>query len=302
MRTALITGTSTGIGEACAARLAENGWTVYAGVRHAEDGERLKGQHPGDIRPVMLDVTDREQMQAVLDAIQSDVGPRGLQGLVNNAGVGVGGPVEYVPEADWRWVFDVNFFAVVALTQAAIPMLRAGHGRIVHVGSIGGRVAAPGLAPYSASKHALEALSESMRHEFSRSGTPIKVALVEPGAVKTPMWEKADATADEIERSLDDVGRARYQWLVDDARGFIAEGRETGVPPSTVADAVEHALTADRPKARYLVGPDAKVTGHVITRAPDRLRDAALDLVGKRAERRGRSLSPVPGATPSGSS
>ena len=104
---------------------------------------------------------------------------RGLQALVNNAGIGVGGPIEYVTEADWRKVFDVNLFGVVALTNAAMPLLRAGKGRIVHIGSIGGRISSPGLAPYSASKHAIEALAETQRHEFKRSGTPIRVALIE---------------------------------------------------------------------------------------------------------------------------
>src|SRR5471030_1742712 len=132
MPNALITGTSTGIGEACVARLAERGWTVYAGVRRAEDGDRLK-QYQGDVRPIMLDVAKADDIARVIADISREVGDRGLQALVNNAGVGVGGPVEYVTDADWRWVFDVNLFAVVSLTRAAIPMLRTGHGRIVHV-------------------------------------------------------------------------------------------------------------------------------------------------------------------------
>jgi NAD(P)-dependent dehydrogenase (short-subunit alcohol dehydrogenase family) len=291
MPNALITGTSTGIGEACVARLAERGWTVYAGVRRAEDGDRLKAKYTGDVRPVMLDVSKGEDITRVIAEISSEVGDRGLQALVNNAGVGVGGPVEYVTEADWRWVFDVNLFAVVALTRAAIPMLRTGHGRIVHVGSIGGRLSSPGLAPYSASKHAIEALAEAQRHEFARSGTPIKVALIEPGEVKTAIWDKADTSADEIERALDDTGRKRYQWLLDESRGFIDEGREKGVPPAKVADAVEHALTATKPKARYLVGPDAKLAGHLITRLPDRARDTMVRFGSMRWEKRGRKLS-----------
>ena len=290
MPSALITGTSTGIGEACTARLAERGWTVYAGVRRAEDGDRLKAQHPGDLRPVLFDVVDRDQMRSVLDQISQDVGPRGLQGLVNNAGVGVGGPTEYVTEADWRNVFDVNLFGVVALTQAAIPMLRAGTGRIVHIGSIGGRVSSPGLGPYSASKHAIEALAESQRHELGRTKPAIRVALIEPGEIKTAIWDKGDTSADEAEAVLDQAARQRYQWLFDQMRGFIDEGREKGSPASKVADAVEHALTANRPKARYLVGPDAKLAGHVLTRLPDRARDAAARLGGKRWESRGRKL------------
>ena len=259
MQNALITGTSTGIGEACVARLAERGWTVYAGVRRAEDGDRVKARNSGDVRPVILDVSNRADMHRVIEEITRDVGDRGLQALVNNAGVGVGGPVEYLAEEDWRFVFDVNLFGVVALSQAAIPLLRAGHGRIVHIGSVGGRIASPGLAPYAASKHAIEALAEAQRHEFLRSGAPIRVALVEPGEVKTAIWDKGEASVDELVAKLDDVGRRRYQWLIDQTRGFIAEGREKGVPASKVADAVEHALTAPRPKARYLVGPDAKL-------------------------------------------
>jgi NAD(P)-dependent dehydrogenase (short-subunit alcohol dehydrogenase family) len=290
MPNVLVTGTSTGIGEACVARLAQDGWTVYAGVRRAEDGDRLKATHTGDVRPVILDVSDRDHIATVIEAIGQDVGTAGLQGLVNNAGVGVGGPVEYVSEENWRWVFDVNFFGVLALTQAATPLLREGRGRIVHIGSIGGRLASPGLGPYCASKFAIEALAESQRAEFVGSGTPISVSLVEPGEVKTAIWDKADADADQIEQSLDDIGRERYQWLIDMSRGFIDEGRDNGVPPSKVAEVVDHALTADRPKFRYLVGPDAKLAGHVVSRLPDRLRDAASRFGSRRWESRGRKL------------
>ena len=290
MPNALVTGTSTGIGEACALRLAERGWTVFAGVRRAEDGDRLKAEVTGDVRPVILDVSDRDHMRRVIEDLEREIGTSGLHGLVNNAGVGGGGPLEYVTEDDWRWVFDVNLFGVVALTKAAIPLLRAGRGRIVHVGSIGGRLSAPGLGPYSASKHALEALAEAQRQEFARSATPIQVSLIEPGEVKTPIWDKGEATADDVERSLDDIGRQRYQWVLDQTRGFLDEGRRKGVPPAKVADAVEHALTATRPKARYLVGPDAKLMGHVVTRLPDRARDAFVRIASRRWEARGRKL------------
>jgi len=290
MPNALITGTSTGIGEACATRLAERGWTVYAGVRRAEDADRLKAQLNGDVRPVILDVSKRDDMQRVIESIQQDAGARGLQGLVNNAGVGVGGPVEYVSEEDWRWVFDVNLFGVVALTKAAMPLLRSGTGRIVHIGSIGGRISSAGLGPYSASKHAIEALAESQRHELGRLDPPIRVSLIEPGEVKTAIWDKADTSADDMDKLLDDPGRRDYQWLLDQSRGFIDEGRAKGVPASKVADAVEHALTADRPKSRYLVGPDAKLAGHLVTRLPDRLRDSFAQIGASRWEKRGRKL------------
>jgi NAD(P)-dependent dehydrogenase (short-subunit alcohol dehydrogenase family) len=250
----------------------------------------LKAQLAGDVRPVILDVRKRDDVQRVIESIRQDVGATGLQGLVNNAGVGVGGPVEYVTEEDWRWVFDVNLFGVVALTKAAMPLLRAGTGRIVHVGSIGGRISSAGLGPYSASKHAIEALAESQRHELGRLDPPIRVSLIEPGEVKTAIWDKADTSANDNDRLLDDAGRRDYQWLIDQSRGFIDEGRAKGVPASKVADSVEHALTADRPKARYLVGPDAKLAGHLITRLPDRLRDAFARVGASRWEKRGRKL------------
>ena len=294
MANALVTGTSTGIGEACARRLAERGWTVFAGVRSDADADRVKNQIPGDIRPVLLDVTNRPQMHDVITSITADVGADGLQALVNNAGVGSGGPFEYNSEDDWRWVFDANLFGVVALTLAAIPILRIGSGRIVHVGSISGRFASPGLGPYSASKHALEALAETQRHEFARSGTPIRVSLIEPGEVKTAIWAKGEDTLAQTERALDDEGRRRYAWLLDLTRGFLDEGQHRGVAPSKVADAIEHALTASRPKARYLVGPNAKLAGHLVTRLPDRTRDALARFAGKRLERRGAKLRPRP--------
>jgi NAD(P)-dependent dehydrogenase (short-subunit alcohol dehydrogenase family) len=161
---------------------------------------------------------------------------------------------------------------------------------MVHIGSIGGRIATPGLGPYSASKHAIEALAETQRHELRRSKSPIRVALIEPGEIATAIWDKADTTAHDAEVAIDDAGRERYQWLLDQARGFIDEGRTKGVPPSQVADAVEHALTAARPKARYLVGTDAKLYGHLLTRLPDRTRDALQTVGSIRWERRGRKL------------
>jgi NAD(P)-dependent dehydrogenase (short-subunit alcohol dehydrogenase family) len=288
--TALITGTSTGIGKACVARLAAGGWTVFATVRRAEDADRLKAEISGDVRPVLLDVGDREQMRAVVHDLASDPTGGGLDGLVNNAGIGHGGAVEYTGEDDWRRVFDVNLFAPVALTQAVMPLLRAARGRVVHIGSIGGRLSTPGLAPYSASKHALEALAEAQRHELGRSESGVRVSLVEPGEVKTAIWDKAETIVDEIERALDDAGRQRYGWLIDQSRGFTDEGRTKGVDPDRVAQAVEHALTARRPKARYLVGPDAKLYGHVLTRMPDRVRDVLVGAGGRRWERRGRKL------------
>jgi NAD(P)-dependent dehydrogenase (short-subunit alcohol dehydrogenase family) len=287
MPTALITGTSTGIGEASVVSLAAKGWTVYAGVRREGDGERLRASVSGDVRPVILDVTDDTHVMRVVEELTTAFGDAGLQGLVNNAGVGVGGPAEYLEQDAWRTVFEANFFGVIALTRAAMPLLKRGRGRVVHIGSIGGRLATPGLAPYAASKHALEALAEASRLEFALAGSPVRVSLIEPGAVATAIWDKGDASVDELEARFERGEASEYEWLLDEARGFVAEGRRSGIPPSKVADAVAHALTAPRPKPRYLVGKDAKLAGHVIARLPDRAREALLLLESRRLQRIG---------------
>jgi len=288
VRAALVTGTSSGIGEACVRRLAAGSWTVYAGVRRPEDGERLAGVG-GDVRPLILDVSDTEQVDAAVDRLQTDTGDQGLAGLVNNAGIGVGGPVEYLSDEDWQRVFDVNLFAPVRLSRLAMPLLRAGHGRIVYIGSVGGRLAAPGLGPYAASKHALEAVAEAQRQELRRAGG-LFVSLVEPGEVKTAIWDKAQGELAALDQMRDEQGHERYGWLLEQSKGFLDEGRRQGVDADRVARAVEHALTARTPKRRYLVGPDAKISGHVISKTPDRVRDALVRTNGRRWETRARKL------------
>jgi NAD(P)-dependent dehydrogenase (short-subunit alcohol dehydrogenase family) len=202
----------------------------------------------------------------------------------------VGGPVELVPEQDWRFVFDVNFFGVLALTTAALPLVERAGGRIVHIGSLGGRLSSPGLGPYSATKHALEALAESMRHEQKMSGSRVRTSLVEPGAIETAIWDKGDTTVDEMEARLDDDARRRYGWLIDQSRGFVHEGRRRGIAPDRVAKKVEHALTARRPRARYLVGPDAKIAGFVSRVLPDRGRDGFVRANARHEIKVGRKL------------
>ncbi len=287
-KTVLITGTSSGIGAACATRQARAGWRVYAGVRRAEDGERLVssiGNHEGAVVPVTLDVTNREHIDKVLAQIETEAGS--LDGLVNNAGIGLGGPVELVSDEDWRRQFDVNFFSLVTLTREAMPLVDRAGGRFVHIGSIGGRVTAPGLGPYSASKHAIEALNWALRAELGRN-TGMTSSVIEPGEVKTLIWDKAEGEAELIERRIREAGREdRYRFIIDANVGFIEEGRSRGVDPDKVAAAVEHALTARRPKARYLVGPDAKAVG-LFSRLPDRVREGLLGMNVRRFERAGR--------------
>lgn len=275
-KTVLVTGTSTGIGAACVGRLARSGWTVYAGVRREADGDAVVARTVGDVRPLLLDVTDVAQVAGAVERLRRELGSAGLDGLVNNAGIGVGGPVEYLPDADWQRVFDVNVFAPIRLTRELFPLVDVASGRFVFIGSMAGRAAAPYLAPYSASKHALEALAESMRHELRH--TSMRVALIEPGEIRTAIFDKADAETARIDALLDEAGRQRYGEALDMGRGFAEHGRTRGSNAGKVADAVEHALTARRPKARYLVGRDAKLVGAVTRLLPDTARDALVRL------------------------
>jgi NAD(P)-dependent dehydrogenase (short-subunit alcohol dehydrogenase family) len=276
----LVTGASTGIGEACAVHLAGLGHHVFAGIRKEADGERLVQTAAGRLTPVMLDVTDADAVEAAAKSVESEAGSTGVAGVVNNAGIGIGGPVEYLDLDDWRRQFEVNLFGQLSVTQAMLPLLRAGRGRIVFIGSIGGRMSTPLLAPYNASKFALEAVAESLRHELHPWG--LHVSLVEPGAVKTPIWEKARSLADEMEERLPAEAAERYRPFIQDVRRAVDYQEEHGIAPIDVARAVERALHAPRPRTRYPVGLDAKAQALAVRLLPDRARDALVRRVMKR--------------------
>lgn len=272
--TVLVTGASTGIGRATALRLAAAGWRVFAGVRRGADGKALADASAGSLTPVVLDVTDPAQIAAAADAIADAVGGAGLAGLVNNAGIARGGPVEYLPVDDWRLQFEVNLFGQVAVTQAMMPLLRDARGRIVFIGSNSGRISTPMMAPYGASKFAIEALAASMRLELRPWG--MKVVVVEPGAVKTAIWEKGRALADELEAVMPADAASRYGDQIAAIRKGIETQDRTGIPADRVAAVVEKALTADRPRARYQVGIDSHVSAAASRVLPDRLLDVAV--------------------------
>lgn len=286
-KSVVITGTSSGIGRACVERMAAAGWTVYAGVRKDSDADALKSSVRGDVRPVLLDVTDQTHIHALVGRLADEVGGRGLDGLVNNAGVAEGGPIETLSEDEWRWHFDVNVFGVINLTRECLPLLRAARGRVVNIGSIAGRTAAPLMGPYAAGKHAIEAISESLRFEVEDFG--MKVACVEPGEIKTEIWAKADESLARVMKNLDDETKARYERHLDMLYGFVDEGNRKGIPASRVADAVNDALTSNRPKHRYLVGPDAKMVG-VVSRLPDSMRQRMLAFNLNRWSRNGHKI------------
>lgn len=286
MRCVVVTGASTGIGEACALRLDKEGWRVFAGVRKEEDGQRLKQQASDRLKPLMLDVTEQPQIDAAARTVMETVGETGVGGLVNNAGIGVPGPLEYLPIEDLRWQFEVNTFGHIAVTQSFLPLIRRGRGRIVNITSIAGRFTTPFLGPYAASKHALEALSDALRQELRPWGIP--VAVVEPGSIATPVWEKGQKRADELEERLPEEAMMRYRKSIDAMRSAAREFESRGMAPDRVARAVAHALTSGRPRTRYVVGFDATMQRLLDDVLPDRALDALtarmLGLPGKAAD------------------
>jgi NAD(P)-dependent dehydrogenase (short-subunit alcohol dehydrogenase family) len=267
MRSALVTGASTGIGRATALRLDRSGWRVFAGVRKQEDGASLREAGSERLTPLILDVTDAGQIAAAAELVEAEV-QGGLDGLVNNAGVAIPGPLETLSIDDFRRQVEVNMTAHVAVTQALLPSIRAARGRIVFISSIGGRVAFPLTGAYHAAKFGVEAVGDVFRQELRPWG--ISVSIVEPGSIDTPIWERGERTADELATPEREAlyGRAveRYRKVVKDTAG-------RGISAEKAAEAIEQALTASRPRARYLVGREAKVTARMKLLMPTRIFD-----------------------------
>jgi NAD(P)-dependent dehydrogenase (short-subunit alcohol dehydrogenase family) len=199
--------------------------------------------------------------------------------VVNNAGIAHGGPLEHLPLDEWRTQMEVNVIGQVAVTRAVLPLIRRGGGRIVFIGSIGGRLGSSMMAPYAASKFAIEGLAESLRHELAPWS--IAVSVVEPGAVRTEIWAKGRDTTARLEAELPSEAAEQYAAAMDDIRRSIEKNDRGGVAPQKVADAVAHALFADRPKHRYLVGPDARVAGALARALPDRAKHAVFARLSK---------------------
>ncbi len=266
----LVTGASTGIGRATALYLQARGFRVFASVRREKDAADLPGA-----TPVLLDVESSESIRAASEAVAGALEDGALEGLVNNAGIAVSGPLEFLEMSDLRRQFEVNLFGQVAVTQAFLPFLRrAKEGRIVNMSSISGRITAPLLGPYSMSKFALEAFSDALRRELEPFG--LSVSVVEPGAIKTPIWDKGlDSSKERIARMPERV-RELYGRPIETLRQRAQEMSERGAPAEKVAQAVHHALTAARPKTRYLVGFDAKITAKLAWLLPDRAMDRLM--------------------------
>ncbi len=266
MPTALVTGAGRGIGRAITERLAGAGWTVFAGVRDDVSRERLAGAE-GRISPVQLDITDQTHVDALADVL-----PDRLDALVNNAGIGVLGPVEAVSTADLRRQFEVNLVGQVAVTQAALPRLRAAAGRIVFISSTGGRSVVPMEGAYCSSKFALEGIADALRVELRPWSIPVSV--IEPGPTDTDTWRTVETMIDDMEGRLSPRHRDLYASHVVGLRRNISRFGSATTPPDAVARIVERALTARRPRARYLVGAPAHAIVAMSALLPTRTGDA----------------------------
>lgn len=269
----LVTGASTGIGRGCALELARIGFEVYAGVRREADGAALKSDARGTLEPVTLDVTDSATIEAARGLIASRHAD-GLLGLVNNAGIVVAGPLEFVPLDGLRQQLEVNVVGQLAVTQAFLPMIRKRKGRIVNIGSIGGRMAVPFTGCYAISKFGMEAFSDALRMELKPWG--IHVSLVEPGAVKTPIWSKSKETGTAMRADMPAEATAMYGPQLDQLIKVSGVMEKRGVEPSAVAEVVIDALTAETPRTRYIVGREAKIQAVIRRVLPDRTIDSIV--------------------------
>jgi NAD(P)-dependent dehydrogenase (short-subunit alcohol dehydrogenase family) len=273
----VITGASTGIGRACALRLDRAGWRVFAGVRREQDASSLRTEAGRRLEPLILDVTDEAGVRAAAERVREAVGGAGLHGLVNNAGIGVAGPLEFTALEDWRRQLEVNVIGQVAVMQAFLPLLRAARGRIVNIGSIGGRSSTPFAGPYAASKYAMEGVNDALRRELRKWG--MWVAIVEPGSIATPIWDKAQDEGRALIDALPPEGRELYGRDLEGVTRAVEKIAARGLPPDRVAEAVEHALSAKRPRARYLIGREAQARVFAERVLPARAFDAVITRV-----------------------
>jgi NAD(P)-dependent dehydrogenase (short-subunit alcohol dehydrogenase family) len=266
-----ITGAASGIGLVSAQRLERLGFRIFAGVLPGEDTAPLRNSLSKEAQIIPLDITDAGQIASMQAELEQALGDEGLHGLFNNAGVAITAPIELVPVEALRRQIETNLIGHFAVTQALLPLIRKARGRIVNTSSLAGRVAMPGMGPYSISKFALEALTDTLRLELREWG--IHVAAIEPGVIKTPIWKRGVAYTDEIVAEVPETLRRLYEPLLNALRNVSQRSAETGASAELVADAVEHAFTTPRPRTRYLVGSDARRAALVAWLLPNRWAD-----------------------------
>jgi NAD(P)-dependent dehydrogenase (short-subunit alcohol dehydrogenase family) len=262
----LITGAARGIGKSIAMQMAALGWDVIAGVRTEQDGEAITATNPRRISPVLLDVTDAEHISALANSL-----PTQLDALVNNAGIVVSGPVEAVSPTEVRRQFEVKVIGQLAITQAVLPRLRRSRGRIVFLSSIAGKVSYPLHGPYSASKFAIEAFADALRIELRP--WKIAVSVVQPAQIDTEMSSSDGVPVDEMTAVISPEHRSLYARHLEGLAQSLPEAERLVLPPDKVAKVVMQALTTRRPRARYVVGLNARMQLAVLPNLPTGARD-----------------------------
>jgi NAD(P)-dependent dehydrogenase (short-subunit alcohol dehydrogenase family) len=270
----VITGASTGIGRATAEYMDSLGWRVFAGVRSDDAAAQIEAAGSERLTPLRLDVTDAAAIEAAVAAVSAANDGQGLAGLVNNAGVGIGGPVELVPVDGLRRALEVNLVGPVAMIKAFLPLLRQARGRVVNVTSIGGRVATAFFGPYNASKFGLEAIGDSLRQELRPWG--VDVIAVEPGSIETEIWDSGLAASEDLLSQAPEERTRLYERQLDAMREAAEKGEERARPAENVAKVIAKALTKRRPRTRYVIGPDAYGQLWLSRLLPDRVFDRAV--------------------------
>jgi NAD(P)-dependent dehydrogenase (short-subunit alcohol dehydrogenase family) len=269
MPTVLVTGASRGIGKGIVEHLAARGWDVIAGVRSQQDADAVTKLDPQRVSSVILDVTSADDISALEKSL-----PEQLDAIVNNAGIAVGGAMETLSPDEWRKQLEINVIGALAVTQAALPRIRKSRGRIVFISSVNGRLSMPLIGAYAASKFALEAAADALRMELSP--WKIRVVIVEPAQTDTDMWRTADDMVAELEAGLSTEHRGLYAKHIAGFKKMIPMSQRIAVPTEKVSAVVEEALTARRPRARYVVGLGPKAQVALMSVMPTRLRDIAL--------------------------
>jgi NAD(P)-dependent dehydrogenase (short-subunit alcohol dehydrogenase family) len=272
MPTVLVTGAARGIGKAIVDHLAGDGWDVIAGVRSESDAAAVTGSNPQRVSAVILDVSDPAHIAALQESL-----PGQLDAIVNNAGIVVSGPMEAVGTQEWRKQLEVNVIGQLAVTRAVLPRLRASRGRIVFISSVNGKLSMPLIGAYCASKFALEAAADALRIELRPWRIP--VVIVEPAQTDTDIWRTADTMVAETEAALTPEQRQLYVKHIAGMKKFIPVSQRMAVPARKVSAVVAEALTARRPRPRYVVGIGPKLQVALLTNLPTRARDWVLRAV-----------------------
>jgi NAD(P)-dependent dehydrogenase (short-subunit alcohol dehydrogenase family) len=267
----IVTGTSSGIGRATAEQLAAEGFHVLAGVRRQEDADKIKRKN---IEPVIVDVTNIDTLKALAERVEQDPLGRPLRAVVNNAGIAVNAPLEMVPLDEFRRQIEVSVIGQVAVIQALTPALLNSGGRVVNIGSLGGKVSMPGFGIYSAAKFAMEAINDSLRREMSSFG--LKVIMITPGGVSTGLSEQGITTAERLAKLMTPDQHRRHDRLFDAVKAQAETWAKDGIRPEKVAAVISRAIHERKPRTRYTVGRDSALLTRLVRILPDKLLDRML--------------------------